>query len=46
MPTPVSRPAALGCAVKELWCEQPDRDGPTDSRLHLCPESLGVRRIR
>ncbi|GBL97705.1 hypothetical protein AVEN_248654-1 [Araneus ventricosus] len=46
IPTPVLRPAALGCAVEDLWREQPDRDGPIDSRLDLCPESLGIRSIR
>ncbi|GBM41625.1 hypothetical protein AVEN_198378-1 [Araneus ventricosus] len=37
MPTPVPWPAALDYAVEEPWREQPDRGGPTDSRLGLNP---------
>ncbi|GIX76864.1 hypothetical protein CDAR_387161 [Caerostris darwini] len=37
MPTPVPWPAALDYAVEDPWREQPDRDGPTYSRLGLNP---------
>ncbi|GIZ02990.1 hypothetical protein CEXT_707461 [Caerostris extrusa] len=37
MPTPVPWPAALDYAVEDPWREQPDQDGPTDSRLGLNP---------
>ncbi|GBN57113.1 hypothetical protein AVEN_119897-1, partial [Araneus ventricosus] len=40
MPTPVPWPATLDYAVEDPWREQPDRDGPTDSRLGLNPVSL------
>ncbi|GBN36415.1 hypothetical protein AVEN_167237-1 [Araneus ventricosus] len=38
MPTPVPWPAALDYAVEDPWREQPDRGGPTDSRLGLNPD--------
>ncbi|GBM16896.1 hypothetical protein AVEN_267294-1 [Araneus ventricosus] len=40
MPTPVPWPAALDYAVEDPWREQPDRSGPTDSRLGLNPNVL------
>ncbi|GBL95522.1 hypothetical protein AVEN_251765-1 [Araneus ventricosus] len=39
-------PAALDYAVEDPWREQPDRGGPTDSRLGLNPVSLLVRPVR
>ncbi|GIX82496.1 cathepsin L [Caerostris extrusa] len=43
MPTPVTWPVALNYAVEDPWREQPDRGGPTDSRLGLNPVSLLAR---
>ncbi|GBO44983.1 hypothetical protein AVEN_100274-1 [Araneus ventricosus] len=43
MPTPVPWPAALDYAVED---PQPDRGGPTDSRLGLNPVSLLARGVR
>ncbi|GFV56803.1 hypothetical protein TNCV_2759041 [Trichonephila clavipes] len=43
MSTPMSWPYTLYYAGEDPWREQPDRDGPTDSRLGLIQTRLLAR---